>query len=127
MTIASHSVPMAQTSRIAIAWVPVFGTELYELERRALAMLRKLEPGKRIGWVGGSNAQLETGQIAEMGLSTRPEAEPVPRDALPSLPGIINNIERDMLGSDSERAQAKAERPVRVLPKGQRPGAATTR
>jgi GGDEF domain-containing protein len=122
MAIASHSVPMAQTSRIAIVWVPVFGTELYELERRALAVLRKLEPGKRIGWVGGSNAQLEAGQIADMGVSTQPQAEQVVSDALPSLPGIINNIERDMLGSDSERAQAKAERPMRVLPKDQRPG-----
>jgi GGDEF domain-containing protein len=133
MAIASHSAPMAQTSRIAIVWLPVFGTELHELERRALAVLRKLEPGKRIGWVGGSNAQMEAGQlaglIASTGMSTQPEpeeAEQVGKEPLPSLPGIINSIERDMLGSDSERVQAKAERPMRVLRKDQRPGVATT-
>jgi GGDEF domain-containing protein len=132
MTIASHSVPMAQTSRIAIAWVPVFGTELHELERRALAMLHKLGPGKRIGWVGGNNAQLEAAQIPITAFSTQPRSEqsdqtqPAEMDLshnLPSLPGIINTIERDMLGTDSERVQVKADRPMRVLGKDQRPGA----
>ncbi len=128
MAIASHSVPMAQTSRIAIVWLPDSGTQLHELERHALAVLHKMEPGKRIGWVGNS-AQLETGhttgQMPLAGVAHQAQPEQAEQDGfvpILSLPGIINNIERDMLGSDSERDQAKSERPMRMLRNDQRPG-----
>jgi hypothetical protein len=121
MAIASHSVPMAQNSRIVIAWLPTFGTALGDIERRALVVLRKMEPGKRIGWVGGSYAQLDADKLPEggvSGLSTQPASDLSQGESLPSLPGIINQIERDMFGSDSEKPQAKAERPMRLLRTG---------
>jgi GGDEF domain-containing protein len=118
MAIASHGVPMVQNSRIVIAWLPTFGTVLGDIERRSLAVLRKMEPGKRIGWVGGSYAQMDAEMYPEGGgsnLSTQPASDLSPDEQPPSLPGIINQIERDMFGSDSEKSQSKAERPMRVL------------
>lgn len=117
MAMASHSVPMAQNSRIAIAWLPTFGTELHDIERRALTVLRKMEMGKRIAWVGGSQAQVDPGTIADGGLSTlgsMPGSDHSSSDELPSLPGIINRIEHEMLGLD-QPAQSNAEQPMRVL------------
>ncbi len=118
MAIASHGVPMAQNSRIVIAWLPTFGTVLADIERRSLAVLRKMEPGKRIGWVGGNYAQIDAQEHPEGGvsaLSTHPPSDLPFDEQLPSLPGIINQIERDMFGSDSEKSQSKAQRPMRIL------------
>jgi hypothetical protein len=118
MSIASHGVPMVQNSRIVIAWLPTFGTALADIERRSLAVLRKMEPGKRIGWVGGNYAQIDAEMHPEGGisaLSTQPPSDLPFDEQLPSLPGIINQIEREMFGSDGEKSLSKAQRPMRVL------------
>jgi GGDEF domain-containing protein len=117
MSLASHGAPLAQTGRIAVAWMPIFGTTLPDLERRALRVLRKIEDGKRIVWVGGALAQADLSQVAEGGTvpTTRPHNGQQADDELPSLPGMINRIEREMLGSESEQMTDEAERLVREL------------
>jgi GGDEF domain-containing protein len=117
MALASHGAPMAQTARIAIAWLPVFGTLLPDIERRTLRTLQKMENGKRIAWVGGNYAQMDVSQMPD-GLSsptTKPNNGPTADDELPSVPGMINRIEYDMLGPDSEHLQAEAERLMQVM------------
>jgi GGDEF domain-containing protein len=116
LAIASHGTPMAQTARIAIAWLPVFGTDLYSLERRAHSVLGKIESGKRIAWIGGTYAQVDEAQMPGGVLpeASAPAADHLTGDALPSLPGIINNLEREMFGVDSEKASQKAQRMLSV-------------
>lgn len=119
MALATHGAPMAQTARIAIAWLPVFGTLLPDIERRTQRTLQKMENGKRIGWVGGNYAQMDASQMPD-GLSN-PSSKPgngsSADDELPSVPGMINRIEYDMLGPDSEHLQAEAERLMQVMKK----------
>jgi GGDEF domain-containing protein/riboflavin transporter FmnP len=116
LAIASHGTPMAHTARIAIAWLPVFGTDLYSLERRAHNVLGKIESGKRIIWVGGTYAQVDESQMPGGVLpeASAPATDHTTDNALPSLPGIINSIEREMFGSDSEKTSQKARRMVPV-------------
>ncbi len=116
LAIASHGTPMTHTARIAIAWLPVFGTDLHSLERRAHNMLGKIEHGKRIVWIGGAYAQVDEAQMPGGVLpeASAPAAERPAGDALPSLPGIINNLEREMFGADSEKTSQKARRMVPV-------------
>lgn len=116
LAIASHGTPMAHSTRIAIAWLPVFGAELHTLEQRARSVLDKLEQGKRIAWIGGAYAQVDEAQMpgGVIPASTVPASDRLPADALPSLPGIINNIEREIFGADSEKAEQKARRMVKV-------------
>ena len=111
ISLASHGAPLAQTARIAVAWMPIFGIVLPDLERRAIRALRKMEEGKRITWVGGAMAQAEASQLQE-GLSnptTKPHAGQE-ADELPSLPGVINRLEREMLGPNTEAVQEEADR-----------------
>jgi GGDEF domain-containing protein len=116
LAIASHGTPMAHSARIAIAWLPVFGTELRMLEQRAISVLAKIEQGKRIAWIGGVYAQLDESQMpgGVVPASTVPGSDQSPAEALPSLPGVINNIEREIFGTDSEKAEQKARRMVKV-------------
>lgn len=111
ISLASHGAPLAQTARIAVAWMPVFGIMLPDLERRAVRALRKIEEGKRITWVGGAMAQAEASQLQE-GLSN-PTTKPhtgQEADELPSLPGVIDRLEREMLGPTSQALQEDADR-----------------
>lgn len=117
MTLASHGAPLAQTARIAVAWMPMFGITLPDLERRAARALSKLESTKRITWVGGELAQVQASQLQD-GL-TNPTTKPfngfAADNELPSLPGVINQIEREMLGPDSLALQPDADRLMRQL------------
>jgi two-component system, sensor histidine kinase LadS len=117
MALATHGAPMAQTARIAIAWLPVFGTLLPDIERRTLRTLQKMENGKRIAWVGGNYAQMDVSQMPDSLSSptTKPNHGSSADDELPSVPGMINRIEYDMLGPDSEHLQAEAERLMQVM------------
>jgi GGDEF domain-containing protein len=117
ISLASHGAPMAQTARIAIAWLPVFGTQLAEIERRAIRTLHKMEEGKRIAWVGGDYAQMDLSQMPD-GLSsptTKPNNGQTADDDLPSLPGMINRLEREMLGSDTESLKSEADRLMKMM------------
>jgi GGDEF domain-containing protein len=110
ISLASHGAPLAQTARIAVAWMPVFGIVLPDLERRAVRALRKIEEGKRITWVGGAMAQADASQLQD-GL-TNPTTKPhggQEADELPSLPGVINRLEREMLGPDTRTLQDEAD------------------
>ncbi len=121
MSLASHGAPMAQTACIAIAWLPIFGTQLADIERRATRALRKMEEGKRITWVGGEHAQTDLSQMPDG--TSNPASNPAgkPRngqaadDDLPSLPGMINRIEREMLGPDTEQLKSEADRLMRMM------------
>jgi diguanylate cyclase (GGDEF)-like protein len=117
MSLASHGAPMAQTARIAIAWLPVFGTQLPEIERRALRTLRKIEEGKRIAWVGGDYAQMDLLQMPDGtgDPTTKPNNGQTAEDDLPSLPGMINRLEREMLGPDTEQLKTEADRLMRMM------------
>lgn len=117
MSLASHGAPLAQTARIAVAWMPVFGTMLPEIERRAMRALRKMDEGKRIVWVGGALAQADASQLTEGATSptTRPNNGQQADEELPSLPGMINRIELEMLGTESEQMTDEAERLMREL------------
>jgi two-component system, sensor histidine kinase LadS len=117
MSLASHGSPMAQTARIAIAWLPVFGTLLPDIERRAQRTLSKMEQGKRIAWVGGEYAQMDLSQMPE-GTSrptTKPNNGQTADDDLPSLPGMINRIEEEMLGSDKDQVISEADRLMKMM------------
>ncbi len=116
MTLATHSAPMAQTARISLAWMPMFGIVLDDLERRSLRALRKMQDGKRITWVGGDQAQAEMSLLTEglSGPTTRPHNGLEPDD-LPSLPGMIDRIEEEMLGPDPLTLQIEADRLLREL------------
>ncbi len=111
MALASHGAPMAQTARIAVAWLPVFGTLLPDIERRCLRVLRQMEEGKRIAWVGGAYAHADASQLPD-GLShptTKPNNGQTADDDLPSLPGMINRLEMEMLGPDTEQIRTESE------------------
>jgi two-component system, sensor histidine kinase LadS len=130
MSLASHGAPMAQTARIAIAWLPVFGTQLPDIERRALRALRKMEEGKRIAWVGGEYAQLDVSQMPDgtSNPTTKPNNGQTADDDLPSLPGMINRIEREMLGPDTEQLKSEADRLMRMMKaQAQQPDFANTK
>jgi GGDEF domain-containing protein len=130
MSLASHGAPMAQTARIAIAWLPVFGTQLPDIERRALRVLRKMEEGKRIAWVGGEYAQLDASQMPDgtSNPTTKPNNGQTADDDLPSLPGMINRIEREMLGPDTEQLKSEADRLMRMMKaQAQQPDFANTK
>lgn len=130
MSLASHGAPMAQTARIAIAWLPVFGTLLPDIERRALRTLHKMEEGKRIAWVGGAFAQMEASQMpgSHSNPASKPDSGPTAQDELPSLAGMINRLEREMLGPDTEQPSPPAQRLKRATKAvGQRTDFANTK
>jgi GGDEF domain-containing protein len=117
MSLASHGAPMAQTARIAIAWLPVFGTTLPDIERRAQRTLKKMDEGKRIAWVGGDYAQMDVSQMPDGNSSptTKPNNGQTAEDDLPSLPGMINRIEEEMLGPDTEQLKSEADRLMKMM------------
>jgi two-component system, sensor histidine kinase LadS len=117
MSLASHGSPMAQTARVAIAWLPVFGTLLPDVERRAQRALSKMEPGKRIAWVGGDYAQMDLSQMSDGASSptTKPHNGQTADDDLPSLPGVINRIEEEMLGPNTEQLKLEADRLMKMM------------
>ena len=92
MSLTSHSAPLAGTARVAIAWVPVFGKTLPELQRRSVRVLSKLSGTKRIAWVGGAYAQLHMNQspLSSSAISSQPKSDlgADRDDPLPSVPGI---------------------------------------
>jgi two-component system, sensor histidine kinase LadS len=118
MALANHGAPLAQTARIAVAWMPTFGMALGDLERRARRTLRNMDSGKRIAWVGGVHAQSDsiyaTSGVSKSssGLgSTHSEIEP--SDTVPGVQATIMQLEKDMLGTDSKvlRLPAKPRSP----------------
>jgi hypothetical protein len=116
MALATHGMPMAKTARVAVAWLPLFGTDLTVLERRAQNVLDKMEPGKRIGWVGGVHAHANEVDIpgGVTAASSLPHSGLSSGHSLPSIPGIINSIERQMFGADTESIEQKSQRMMQV-------------
>ncbi len=118
MALASHGAPLAQTGRIAVAWLPVFGTLLPDIERRCLRAMRNMDEGKRIVWVGGVNAHTDHSQLSDgqsSAASTKPNNGQEADEELPSLPGMINRLEEEMLGPDTQILEAEADRLMRKL------------
>lgn len=106
MAISSHSVPMAHTARIAMAWMPGYGTQLPELERRAQRVLAVLGSGKRIGWVGGAQAHTDAAPSDEAPASS----EPSPRDRNDEVNSVINRLEGTMAQDNLADSKARAVR-----------------
>lgn len=113
MSLATHGAPMAQSARIAAAWMPIFGVDLPMLERRADRALHKMEDAKRITWVGGIQAHTEASKFDPNqtdAFSTKPNNGQSADEALPSLPGVIDRLEEEMLGPTTEQLQAEVRR-----------------
>ncbi len=116
MAVASHGLQVANTVRIAIAWVPLFGTDLAVLEQRAHHVLDRMELSKRIGWVGGAYAQSNVADIPEDAMPTGDAvlASSGQGGSKPGVQSIINQVEREMFGTDTESTEQKAQRMVQV-------------
>jgi GGDEF domain-containing protein len=120
MVISSHSAPMAQTARIALAWLPVYGTALPDIERLAKEVLLTMEDGKRIGWVGGVHAHADQAHTSE---AASTHSLPVPRKRGEELNSIIDRIERTMEKNEKNQKSKtaindeRAERLMKVLDK----------
>lgn len=113
MSLATHGAPMAQSARIAAAWMPIFGVDLPLLERRADRALRKMEDSKRITWVGGPQAHVQASKFDPNqtdAFSTKPKNGQHADEVLPSLPGVIDRLEEEMLGPTTEQLQAEVRR-----------------
>jgi GGDEF domain-containing protein len=112
MAISSHSVPMVQTARIAMAWMPVYGTQLGELEKRAERVVNSLDEGKRIGWVGGAQAQTLTPAASDSANDlSQLSAEPLQAD----MYSVINRVERSLEQEDGSMQDVRANRPMKVM------------
>lgn len=112
MSLATHGAPMAESARIAAAWMPMFGIDLPNLARRADRALRKMDNAKRITWVGGAQAHVVTSQLDpdHNDATTKPHNGLQSDEALPSLPGVIDRLEEEMLGPTTEQLQAEVQR-----------------
>jgi GGDEF domain-containing protein len=126
MLLASHGVPMANTARMALAWIPLNGFRIDTLERRCQTALQTLEVGKRIGWVGGVESHRDASQLLHDAtlaystpndLSAQAFAEvPEPDASSANLYERIHRIEREMLhGVDTRFLVEEADRMSRVL------------
>jgi GGDEF domain-containing protein len=102
LALASHGVLMAGSVRVALAWMPVMGTLLPDLERRALRALGRMDSAKRIVWVGGEQAQQLAPYSSGGTQSGGSERESLPSEIQiepqPSLPTVISRLEQEMLG-----------------------------
>jgi hypothetical protein len=126
MLLASHGVPMANTARMALAWIPLNGFRVDTLERRCQSALHALEAGKRIGWVGGVESHKDASQLlrdATLAYS-KPNDQLVqdstevlePDASSANLYERIHRIEREMLhGVDTRFLVEEADRMSRVL------------
>jgi GGDEF domain-containing protein len=111
MAISSHSVPMAQTARVALAWIPVYGRTLPDLEKLCKQVLRDMGDGKRIGWVGGAMAHAKNPQVADASHTTKTDSRPG-NDAVHS---VINRVEREMEQERDEAVKKRAGRLMKVI------------
>ncbi len=118
MAISSHSTPMAQTARIALAWIPVYGTAMADLEKLAKHVIRDMNQGKRIAWVGGAQAQALAFQASGLGDSLGGAADS--RSQGDALHSVINRLEQSMEqeAQEARSAQdAQANKPMKVADK----------
>ncbi len=95
MAVASHSAPMAQTARIAAAWVPVHGTALPALEGAARQILQRMEISKRIAWLGGAHRLGDNGKNSG-GTMPDKDSRASRRVRSQELNSLINGIENTM-------------------------------
>jgi GGDEF domain-containing protein len=113
MAVASHSAPMAQTARIALAWVPECGRALPELEMASRKVLQSMEDGKRIGWLGGAFAHDD---IAQKPGSPQPtgDTRPNSRSRADEMNRLINGVEDSMRQEAFAAINQKASRTRKV-------------
>jgi two-component system, sensor histidine kinase LadS len=124
MALASHGAPLAQTARIAVAWMPTFGTALGDLERRARRTLRNMENGKRIAWIGGVHAQSDSAYASSSHRSASSPSSDINSmreehaDTVPGVHATITRLEKDMLGPDSKLLRLPVKTRSAGLPLG---------
>ena len=108
MAVASHSAPMAQTARIALAWAPASGSTLGNLELAAKKVLQKMENGKRVGWVSGVMTTAKSGDtsgVASASQDSQSSSRPRPQE----LHSLINGIEDTMRREDFDAIKKHAD------------------
>ena len=92
MTIANHSAPMAQTARIAAAWLPKDGQALTQLENQAREVLQRMSASKRIGWF--ANDSEAKNQTDSANTSNDPEAQAYKKAQ--ALRKLIDQVENSL-------------------------------
>lgn len=128
MALASHGAPLAGTARIALAWMPLSGFRIDQLEQSCLLTLALLHPSKRIGWVGGADSHAQAAQMLREDhpsqhktsdaddLQARDSQSRKAFEASSTLNERIHRIEREMLhGVDTRFLIEEAERMSVVL------------
>ena len=122
MAVASHSAPMAQTARIALAWIPAQGPGLERLEKTAKKVLLRLDDGKRIAWAGSARAPGDlAGDLA--GASRKAEFAPNHQDArqrparADAMKSLIDGVEN---ATRQERFQSVVERGKKLVAAGKK-------
>ncbi len=130
MALAAHGTPLAGSTRIAMAWLPLFGFKVDSLERRALRTLVTMDSNKRIGWVGGQESHAEAAQMLrdDRNAFATPSDQFIddalgrvaqPDGPVSNLSDRIRRIEREMLqGVDTKFLMAEAERMSKMLNSG---------
>ena len=112
MAVSSHSAPMAQTARIALAWMPVYGTKLQDLEKLSKYVLHTMGQGKRIAWVGGIHAQEDKPHAFD---DFSVSSQPIARQRGEELNSVIDRIERAMEQNEKDKLAAREERAERIM------------
>jgi two-component system, sensor histidine kinase LadS len=108
MGLAQHVAPLAQTARIAVAWIPTGGTTLPELKKNCERTLHYLGKEKRIAWVTNASSQTDISRPAST-MHSQPKPSTLNSefsrrgpDSISSLPGFQDE---------------PPPRPVRVAPR----------
>ena len=97
MALASHSAPMTQTARIALAWIPEHGPGLSRLEETAKKVLQKLESGKRVGWASSSPASSRLAGTKRTGDSALDsQISSTPQSRADEMRDLIDGVEDTM-------------------------------
>ena len=111
MAVASHSAPMAQTARIALAWVPTHGRQLGRLENSAKKVLQQMGDGKRVGWVS-SAAELGNSADVESAPSSASDSQTTskPRGRAEELNSLINGLEDAMRHERFDAVEERAKK-----------------
>lgn len=91
MGLALHVAPLAQTARIALAWVPGHGTTLQELKKHCERALQNMQTEKRIGWVKAEGGHSSNRNSAPP--SSNLQSQPLPDSTArgPASSGLLSS------------------------------------
>jgi GGDEF domain-containing protein len=123
MVLAAHGTELANSVRIGLCWLPLYGMKLDGLEQRLRDTMSKLDANKRIAWVGGQESSLEMEQYIareRTAYSTPPEFSVALDHRVQAVVGVstaqplterIRSLEREVFDNvDTQFLIAEAER-----------------